>query len=146
MSEIRRIEDRQEVEAMLPLLQELRPELTPAAFLHGYDEARRADGYALAGVFEAGACVALIGYRVLHDFVHGRHLYVDDLVTTARRRGAGLGARLLRFAESEAERLGCASLRLCTGNGNDAGKRFYEREGWTWRAVVFKKPLGRSAR
>jgi len=37
-----------------------------------------------------------MGYRLLHDFVHGRHLYIDDLVVTSRLRSSGLGAELLK--------------------------------------------------
>jgi hypothetical protein len=35
----------------------------------------------------------------------------------------------------------CDGLRLCTGIENESGKRFYEREGWTLKAVAFKKKI-----
>ena len=78
---------------------------------------------------------------MLHDFVHGRHLYIDDLITDPRLRSRGYGAQLLRHAEELAPTLGCHNLRLCTGIENERGKGFYERAGWKLRAVVYKRKL-----
>jgi ribosomal protein S18 acetylase RimI-like enzyme len=83
-----------------------------------------------------------MGHRVLHDFVHGKHLYIDDLVTTVSHRSKGIGALLLKRAEVDAQQLGCQSLRLCAGVSNEDGKRFYEKQQWQFRSVVYKKKLG----
>jgi len=64
---------------------------------------------------DGGRIVAVMGYRFLSDFVRGKHVYVDDLVSTESARSKGLGAELLKFAEDVAARSGCKSLRLCTG-------------------------------
>ena len=121
------------------VLRELRTHLGFERFLELHNAATRADGYKLLGAIEAGQCIAVMGYRVLFDFVHGKHLYVDDLVVTERCRSKGVGASLLREAETVAQRMDCDGLRLCTGIENEAGKRFYEREGWELRSVAYKK-------
>jgi GNAT superfamily N-acetyltransferase len=60
--------------------------------------------------------------------------------SSLQRRGlAGFGRQLLLYAEAYAAEAGSCGLRLCTGVANEAGFRFYEREGWELRAVVFKK-------
>lgn len=138
---IRNLDSEQELREAWPVMRELRPHVGLEAFLAMHAEASRRDDYRVAGIRENGSWVALLGYRVLHDLVHGRHLYVDDLVVTESRRSSGLGARLLEFAESEARRLGLSGLRLCTGIENDRGKSFYERCGWKLRAVAYKKKL-----
>lgn len=79
-----------------PLMKELRTHLTFDEFVKLYDAAQKADGYTLVSVFEENQCVALMGYRILHDFVHGKHLYVDDLVVTEAKRSQGLGENLKR--------------------------------------------------
>ena len=121
------------------VLKELRTELSFEDFIATYGEARKANRYTMVGATEGDRLVAVMGYRILHDFVHGKHLYIDDLVTTAACRSKGIGALLLKRAETDAQRLGCQSLRLCTGVANEAGKRFYEREQWQCRSVVYKK-------
>src|SRR6476659_4411413 len=80
-----------------PVLRELRTHIDEAAFLEVMSEAR---GYRLFGAFEEGRCVAVMGCRVLVDFVHGKHLYGDDLVVAEAARARGIGAKFLAFAEA----------------------------------------------
>lgn len=80
-----------------------------------------------------------MGYRVLWDFVRGKHIYIDDLVSTATKRSQGIGKQLLQFAEEVARSSGCKSLRLCAALENELGIKFYERNGWTKRSFAFTK-------
>lgn len=123
------------------LLRELRTDLTENEFYRLHELARAHNGYEILLALDDGTPVALAGFRVLHDFVHGTHLYVDDLVVRSDRRSSGYGALLLRHLEKVASEKRCVLLRLSTGTANDGGRRFYERENWTLRAVVYKKPL-----
>ena len=130
-----------ELQLAFPILKELRPELDYKDFLRLYKAARASDRYTLVGAYFNDECVALMGYRVLNDFTHGQHLYVDDLVTTGQRRGQGFGEELIKYVEARASKLGCRKLRLCTGVKNEAAMRFYTRVGWEQRSVVYKKSL-----
>ncbi|MCC2678000.1 MAG: family N-acetyltransferase [Pseudobdellovibrio sp.] len=129
------------VPSILPLLQELRPHITADDLKTIYEQARRADGFTFYGYYEGSRCVGLMGLRYLTDFVHKFHLYIDDLVVTKDQRSSGVGAKLLKFAEELAKEKNCSGLRLCTGIENEAGKRFYERENWNLRAIVYKKKI-----
>lgn len=123
------------------VIKELRPHLELADFKHLVTLAHAADGYRLVVAESKGEVQAVMGYRILHDLVHGSHLYVDDLVTAKAHRDKGLGAQLLKFAEAEARRLGFNNLRLCTGVDNKDAQRFYKREGWEDRSIAFKKKV-----
>ena len=118
------------------VMRELRPHVDREAFVARCREAARRDGYALYGAFDDGRLVGVMGLRELVDLVHGRHLYVDDLVVTAAVRSRGVGSRLLAHAEALARERGGLGLRLCTGIDHAPGRRFYEREGGTARAVA----------
>src|SRR3954465_6970234 len=98
MAEIREIAEGEPLRAPRALL-ELRPQrarggdlLTLAALADG----QRAAGYRLVGSFEPGEDDAAGGrrFRVQGNLAWGRHLYVDDLITRADRRGRGHGAGL----------------------------------------------------
>jgi GNAT superfamily N-acetyltransferase len=130
-----------EIQSILPLLKELRPHIDESDLKFIYENARKADGFSFYGYYENGRCSGLMGLRFLYDYVHKFHLYVDDLVVTEEKRSAGIGAKLLKFAEDLAREKKCTGLRLCTGAENDQGKKFYEREGWNLRAVVYKKKI-----
>lgn len=124
-----------------PLIKELRTHLSWEDFSSIYKDTHDHAGYEIVAVEEDGQILALMGYRFLSDFIRGKHIYVDDLVTTEKSRSKGLGADLLRYAEDLAKRTGCKSLRLCTGIENEQGVKFYERNGWTKRAFAFSKKL-----
>ena len=130
----------EQFEAVFPVMKVLRPHLDFEAFEEIYLASKRHDQYTLVAEFEADEAVAVMGYRILYDFVRGKHLYIDDLVVLPKYRSKGLGAAMLKYAERMAKKLDCKSLRLCTGTENTNGIRFYEREGWTLRAHAFTKP------
>ena len=135
------VRDRDDLDRCYPILKELRTQLTLEEYLQIYTQSHQSDGYEIAAIESQGEIMAIMGYRVLFDYVRGKHLYIDDLVTSEKARSQGLGAELLKFAEGVAKELGCSSLRLCTGTENERGMKFYEREGWTKRSVAYvKKP------
>ena len=134
-------ENMNDLEKYFPLMNILRPHLNLEKFLELYKAAHAADSYEIVAAIENDEIVALMGYRVLHDFVHGRHLYIDDLISSPDNRSKGVGAKLLAHVDEIAKDLGCSNLRLCTGIDNNLAKKFYEREGWQFRSVVFKKKI-----
>lgn len=129
------------IEAVYPLLKQLRPHLTLEQFVTIHDKAKKMDQYCLWGYFDKDHCVGLMGIRLLYDFVHLKHLYIDDLVVDESKRSSGIGGQLLQHAEMLAKNENCTGLRLCTGNENQRGINFYEKQKWKQRALVFKKKI-----
>jgi ribosomal protein S18 acetylase RimI-like enzyme len=130
-----------DLEKCFPVIKELRPHLSFDEYLEIYNEAHSSDGYEIVAIQQEGQILAVMGYRVLSDFVRGKHIYIDDLISSEKVRSKGLGAKLLTHAEAIAEDLGCKTLRLCTGIENERGVSFYEKNGWTKRAYAYTKKL-----
>jgi GNAT superfamily N-acetyltransferase len=130
-----------EILSVYPVLKELRPHISKEEFVEIYKHSRKADDYTFYGYFLNNDCVGLMGLRYLTDYVHRFHLYIDDLVVSKDHRSQQIGAKLLKFAEALAQDKSCTGLRLSTGVDNKDGMRFYEREDWALRAVVFKKKV-----
>lgn len=130
-----------ELEKCFPVMKELRPHLSIEEFLSIYETAHKNDAYEIIAIEENGQTMALMGYRFLYDFVRGKHVYIDDLVTTKNARSRGFGAELLNYAEKMAEQTNCRSLRLCTGLDNEGGIKFYERNKWVQRAIAYVKKI-----
>jgi GNAT superfamily N-acetyltransferase len=120
VSEVRELREGETALAAAALL-ELRPHHGDAATLTARANAQRAGGYRVVAAFEDGEreAAAAAGFRISENLAWGRHLYVDDLVTRADRRGRGHGAALMRWLEAEARRAGCAELHLDSGTGPD---------------------------
>jgi GNAT superfamily N-acetyltransferase len=127
-----------DLEPIYKLLIELRVGLDFNEFLNIYQLAQKT-GYQFYGALINQQLIGLMGARVLTDFVHGKHFYIDDLVVTQNQRGRGVGAQILAWAESYSLELDCRCLRLCTGVKAFDSQRFYENNLWEKRAVVFKK-------
>ncbi|MGA9525198.1 MAG: GNAT family N-acetyltransferase [Myxococcaceae bacterium] len=132
-------ESDEECLACLPVLSQLRPQLTPEVFL---PQLRRmqAEGFRLCVLAEDGVVRAVAGYRFMEMFSTGRILYVDDLVTDAASRSRGHGRALLDWLQREAEAQECRYLELDSGTTRVDAHRFYERHGLEKVAFKFSIP------
>ncbi len=80
--------------ACFPVMLSLRPHLTgPDELVERVTRQNREAGYRLLAGWRDGVPVALAGYRVEENLIHGRFVYVDDLVSAESARREGLGAR-----------------------------------------------------
>ncbi|QRK09681.1 GNAT family N-acetyltransferase [Archangium violaceum] len=140
--DMRYADDAADVAACYPLMRQLRPHLaSEAEFLERWRRQTRA-GYRLLVLWKEGQPLALAGFRVQDNLMHGPHLYVDDLVTSEAERGNGHGQRLITRLEEEGRALGCGKLLLDTALSNVLGHRFYYRAGLLATALRFSMPLG----
>ncbi len=141
VGDLRRVESAAEARTLHPLMAQLRPHLADAdAFVARW--ARQAQqGYRLVALYDAGDAVALAGYRLQENLVHGRFLYVDDLVTDSTRRSRGYGEQLLHYLHEQARAAGCGKLVLDTPMANSLGHRFYFRCGLLATSLRFVKAV-----
>lgn len=133
------VQTRPDLERCYPVMKELRSHVSLDQFIAIYFEAHSENGYEIIAIEDEGKVQALMGYRFLTDYVRGRHLYIDDLVTTQGARSNGYGAELLKIAETIASDNEIKHLRLCAVLENELAIEFYERNGWTKRAYAFAK-------
>jgi GNAT superfamily N-acetyltransferase len=110
----------------LPVLQALRPHLTPELLRQVL--ADDAPGPRFLAAFDGGACLGVAGWRVIANTSAVRKLYVDDLVTAPESRSRGVGAALLGELERRARDAGCTVLDLDSGVQRFDAHRFYLRE------------------
>ena len=118
----------------------------PSDALVAQADAQRAAGYRVAGSFEPGEedAAAVAGFRIQENLAWGRHLYVDDLVTRADRRGRGHGGALMRWLAVEACRAGCEQLHLDSGVGaeREDAHRLYFNAVMRISSYHFQRPVG----
>jgi GNAT superfamily N-acetyltransferase len=83
-----------DITACFALMRALRPQLSSEAEFVERWRRQSEQGYSILALWRAQHAVALAGFRVQENFVHGRFLYVDDLVADESERRQGHGARL----------------------------------------------------
>ncbi len=136
------VETSGDLRACFELMRELRPHLkTFEEFVERWSR-QRVSGYRLTVLMDGDCPVALAGFRIQENLVHGRHLYVDDLVTLGSTRGNGYGKVIMDELKAEARRLNCSKLALDTPVTNFRGHRFYYREGLAATAFRFTMDIG----
>lgn len=127
--------------ACFDVMQQLRPQLKSPEDLLAVVALQRVQGYRLLAVWDHGKPVALAGYRRLDNLIHGRFIYVDDLITDSAGRGRRWGARLLAELRELGRAENCDRLVLDTALGNALAQRFYFRAGLLARGLHFSMEL-----
>jgi GNAT superfamily N-acetyltransferase len=130
-----------EVAACFPVMALLRPGLASADELVRRVARQRGSGYLILAAWRHNTAVALAGYRVEENLIHGRFTYVDDLVTMEGERRGGIGARLLEAVGRHGREQGCQRLVLGTALDNVLAHRFYYRQGLVARGLRFMRPI-----
>jgi GNAT superfamily N-acetyltransferase len=93
-------------------------------------KAQMQSGYRVAYAESGGEVVCVAGFVVGTKLAWGKHVYVDDLVTSERHRGSGAGATMIAWLRSHARELGCEQMHLDCGVQRFASHRFYLRQGF----------------
>lgn len=132
-----------EIALCFPVMAQLRPHLEDAGELVARVTRQRRAGYRILAAWRGTVPVGLAGYRIEENLIHGRFVYVDDLVTDEAERRSGVGARLLGAVADEGRREGCPRLVLDTALDNVFAHRFYYRQGLLARALRFSRDIGR---
>lgn len=139
--QLRHAESEADLRACFAVMRQLRPGLRDAEALLAAMATQRAQGYRLLAAWHDGKPVALAGYRLLDNLIHGHFLYVDDLVTCETRRGQGLGERLLSELRGIGRSAACKRLLLDTALSNSLAQRFYFRSGLLATGMHFSMDL-----
>lgn len=127
--------------AGFPVMKQLRPHLDEAQYLRLMAEVR-SQGYHLLALSDEGRIVALAGFVVRTTLAHGRHIWVDDLVTDDSQRSRGYGQRLLEHVEALAAHYQCPRVGLSSNFQRTGAHRFYEEKmGYNRRSYTFWKSV-----
>lgn len=123
------------------LMCKLRSKLRSKAEFISQVQRQQKQGYRLAGMEQNGKPVALAGYRLLENFIHGRFCYIDDLVTAPAARRQGVGADLLHNLAVIAREYGCSQIVLDTAISNTQAQAFYQFSGFSALGLHFYREL-----
>ena len=133
----------EEIENCFEVMSQLRPHLKAAEFLSLVRQ-METEGYRIAYIEQDGMVVAVAGYRISTNFHLGKHLYVNDLVTSSSVRSMGYGEELINWLRDEAKSAGCRFLDLDSGIQRDRAHKFYFRHGFTITSFHFSEGLSDS--
>jgi GNAT superfamily N-acetyltransferase len=131
-----------EVAACFPVMALLRPAIASVDELVRRVARQLGSGYRILAAWLHDTPVALAGHRVEDNLIHGRFIYVGDLVALEGERRGGIGARLLAAAVgSHGREQGCRRPALGTAPDSVLAHRFYYRQGLVARGLRFMRTI-----
>lgn len=119
---------------------ELRPHLQRDTFLPTVRQ-METEGFQLAFIEDNGKVVAAAGYRIYTNLFMGKHLYVDDLITSEKVRSQGYGKKLINWLRDKAIKENCHFYHLDSGTQRTQAHKFYFREGFAIASFHFSEQL-----
>ena len=131
---------REQVADCFDVMSELRPDLTPEAFVERV-QVQKKHGYQLLIASVEGKVIGCAGFSIGHKLAWGKHLYIDDLVTAQKHRSSGAGKAMLEWLENFARDHGCGQIHLDSGVQRFAAHKFYLREDYSIASHHFSKSL-----
>jgi len=138
--EIVELRSEAELGEAFPVIRELHHQLDERTYVNLLAE-MIPNGYRLFAIRDSGEVVAALGMQVLTNLYYERHVYVYDLVTTARTRTKGHGEALVKHVEELARREGCKYIALGCWREREGALRFYERLGFERPGYSMRKAL-----
>jgi len=97
--------------------------------------------YKMFGVFDGGELVCYSGAYIQTNLYHKRHLFVDDLVTYDSVRSRGYGEAMIEYLSNYAKVAGCERLVLSSGLDRLDAHKFYNKEKFEKKSLVFVKEI-----
>jgi GNAT superfamily N-acetyltransferase len=130
----------EEILGCFDVMAELRPHLKRDDFVKTV-RIMETDGYRLTFLEDSGLIVAVAGYRICTNLFMGKHLYVDDLVTSSKARSKGYGETMINWLRNTATEAGCNYFHLDSGTHRSQAHKFYFRQGFTIASYHFSEQL-----
>ena len=130
----------EEIMKCFEVMSQLRTHLEETDFLDKVRDMEN-EGYKLAYMEDNSHIVAVCGYRIYSNLFMGKHLYVDDLVTSASRRSEGYGESMINWLREVAVQNDCNFLHLDSGTQREQAHKFYFKHGFTIASFHFSEKL-----
>lgn len=130
-----------DVKKCFDLMKALRPLLKGPEEFAIQVQRQQKQSYKILGLEIDGKLLALAGYREAENLIHGKFIYVDDLVTAPEGRGHNYGQTVLLEICSIARQLGKEKVILDTAISNARAQKFYYREGFLGLGMHFVKVI-----
>lgn len=89
-----------------------------------------------AGIDTAGYVVLAFGFSFEYK---GRDAFIDELYLKEAFRKKGIGKNTMRFVEKQALELGINAVHLEVERDNKAGRRLYNKQGYTGDRILLTK-------
>ena len=132
--------DLKELQSVYDVLSQLRVDLSYKEFEDLIYDMRHME-YKMIGIMDKEELITYAGVAVQTNLYHKRHLYVFDLVTDEKHQDKGYGKMMLDYLVDYAKMGMCENILLSSEFTKEIAHKFYEKNGFKKKNVVFLKTL-----
>jgi len=127
--EVRILTSEGELKTVAPILSKLRPHLDLNGLVTRI-KIQQKRGYKLVYVVSNEEIFCVAGFVTGYKLAWGKHIYIDDLVTSEEHRSAGAGKILMEWFKTYAKENGCEAIHLDSSVLRFPSHKFYLESGF----------------
>ena len=135
-----RLVEQEEMEMIIPLIQQLNPNRSYEVLKNRLQE-MVLQNYQCVGAYHDDRLIGISGIWMLTKFYIGKHIEPDNVFVSPEYQGKGVGQQLLEWIFAYAKSKKCTASELNCYTGNKAGQRFWEKQGYELVAYHYQKKL-----
>ncbi|HEA22768.1 hypothetical protein LCGC14_1091800 [marine sediment metagenome] len=132
--------EKEKVDQILPLLSQLNPNISRDVLISRLQD-MVLRSYQCVGVFENEKLIGISGIWILHKYYIGKHIEPDNVFILPDYQGKGIGEILINWIFDYAKSINCEASELNCYTENEAGRRFWEKQGYEVVGYHFRKKL-----
>jgi GNAT superfamily N-acetyltransferase len=131
----------EDIDRILPLVQELNPELSARTIIENQKEMFRLSTYRCFGLFQGDNLIGISSGWITIRHYSGKQLEIDNVIVASKYQSKGYGARFIELMEKWSREQGCKTLELNTYLNNSRSHKFYFTQGFKILGFHFYKDL-----
>ena len=131
----------EDIDRILPLVQELNPELSARTIIKNQKEMFRLSTYRCFGLFQGDNLIGISSGWITIRHYSGKQLEIDNVIVASKYQSKGYGARFIELIEQWSREQGCKTLELNTYLNNSRSHKFYFTQGFKILGFHFYKDL-----
>ncbi len=131
----------EDIDRILPLVQELNPELSARTIIENQKEMFRLPTYRCFGLFQGDNLIGISSGWITIRHYSGKQLEIDNVIVASKYQSKGYGARFIELIEQWSREQGCKTMELNTYLNNSRSHKFYFTQGFKILGFHFYKDL-----
>lgn len=131
----------QNIKGIVPLVQELNPELDAPHIENNQREMFKIDSYRCFGLFEDDNLIGISSGWITVRHYSGKQMEIDNVIITQAHQSKGYGKQFVEFIAQWSRDQGCQTIELNTYVTNTRSHKFYYDLGFKILGFHFYKSL-----
>jgi GNAT superfamily N-acetyltransferase len=128
------------IQSIIPLLVQLDETISEPVLQQRLQQMLE-QGYQCVGIYDGEKLVGMSGLWILTKYYVGRHIEPDNVYILPEYRGQGIGQQLMKWIYQFAAENDCVASELNCYVTNEAGRKFWESEGYDPIGIHYQKKL-----